>query len=154
MAVAPDGGSDLGRDFSAGLSGEDDLRLSGSLDNPASIAFESTWDGVADFDVTPPAITFSRATARKLKTPKGAYQLRIAISLEDSAGGEIYSLLVLDPRKPLSPLGSKSGRTSAGKVSVVLRVRPAKGTRVLRLSIDASEPFGNRASLAKRLRLP
>lgn len=128
--------------------------VSGSLDDPASITFRNTWDGVADFDVAPPAITFSRATARKLETPKGAYQLRIAISLEDSAGGESYSLFALDPRKPFSPLGSKSGRTSTGKVSVVLRVRPAKRTRVLRLTIDASDPFGNRASLAKRLRLP
>jgi hypothetical protein len=130
------------------------VRLSGSTDDPASITFRSTWDGVADFDVAPPTVAISRASALKLRHPKGAYQLRVSVSLSDAAGNVTYSLVAVDSRKPLDPLGSKSGRTSTGTVGAVLRVRPAKRTRVLRLRVDASDPFGNSSFLVKSLRLP
>ena len=128
--------------------------LSGSTDDPESITFRSTWDGVAALDVAAPTITIVSAAAHKLLRPKGAYQLRIAISLADGASPTSYTFVAVDPRKPFEPLGLKSGQTSAGGLTVVLRVRPAKRTRALRLRVDASDPFGNSSFLVKPLRLP
>jgi len=124
------------------------------LSNDDFPTFRSTWDGVADFDVAAPTITITRAVAHKLLRPKGTYQLRVAISLADGTSPTSYSLVAVDPRKPLDPLGSKSGQTSTGSVTAVLRVRPAKRTRALRLRVDASDPFGHSSFLVKSLRLP
>ena len=128
--------------------------LSGSPDDPESITFRSSWDGVAALDVAAPTITIVSAAAHKLLRPKGTYQLRIAISLADGASPTSYTFVAVDPRKPFEPLGLKSGQTSAGSLTAVLRVRPAKRTRALRLRVDASDPFGNSSFLAKPLRLP
>jgi hypothetical protein len=130
------------------------LRLSGSDDDRASITFESTWDGVADFDADPPTTAVPRATARKLRRPKGTYQLRVALSLDDASGSVSYTLLVVDPRKPGNPLASKLGLTTTGTASAVLRIRPTRRTRAIRLQIDASDPFGNETRLVKTVRLP
>jgi hypothetical protein len=129
-------------------------RLSGSPDDPASITFRSTWEGVADFDVSPPTIAVSSSKARKLRRPKGAYLLRLVLSLTDAGASRVsYHFTVVDPRKSLGLLASKSGAATAGTVTSVLRVRPTRRTRTLRLKIDASDPVGNQASFATTLRL-
>jgi hypothetical protein len=130
-------------------------RIEGRPDNPASIVFRSTWDGVADFDVSPPTIGVSSSSARKLSRPKGAYALRLVVVLSDAGGGDRFSyiLKVADPRKPLNFLAYKTGETTMSKATFALRVRPAKRTRVLRLEIDASDAVGNESTFAKTLRL-
>jgi hypothetical protein len=128
------------------------VRLSGTSDDPFSITFRSTWDGFADFDVAPPTIAVTSSSARKLLRPKGLYLLRIAITLSDTGGNPVaYTLQVIDPGKAISLL-MKSGKT-AGAVVVVVRVRPAIRTRILRLKIDATDPVGNHAALVGALRL-
>jgi hypothetical protein len=129
-------------------------RTGGSPDDRASITFESTWDGVADLDADPPAIVVSRATARKLHRPKVGYELRIDLSLPDASGRVSYTLLVVDPRKAGDPLRSKTGLTSTGTARAVLRIRPTKRTRAIRLQVDTSDPFGNESQLVKNVRLP
>ena len=65
------------------------------------LRFRSSWEGVAAFDVSPPASAVTSATALKLKRPKGAYAMRVVLSLTDN-GGDLVSYLfqVVDPRKP------------------------------------------------------
>ena len=129
-------------------------RLSGRLDDPATITFRSTWEGVADFDVSPPTIAFPSSSARKLKHPIGAYSLRVVIALSDAGGGPFsYLLQVVDPRKPSNALVYKPGQTTTGAVSSTSRIRPPKRTRVLQLRITASDAVGNQAAFTKTLRL-
>ena len=131
------------------------VRLDGNSADPFTITFRSTWDGVADLDVSAPTIALTSARARKVVRPKGRYQLRIAMSLLDSAGNAVsYRLTVFDPKRPFDLLGTKSGQTSVGSALAVVRVRPAKRTRVLRLKIEATDPVGNASALARLLRLP
>ena len=127
-------------------------RLAGRPDDPATIVFRSTWDGVADFDVTAPTVGVSSAGARKLRRPKGTYRLRVVLSLSDAEGGVVsYRLEVFDPRKPLNLLGWKKGETTATSVAMV-RVHPAKTTRFLQLKIAANDAVGNNTTFTKTIR--
>jgi hypothetical protein len=127
-------------------------RIAGRLDDPATIVFRSTWDGVADFDVTAPTVGVSSVGVRKLRRPKGTYTLRVVLALSDAEGGVVwYRLEVVDPRKPLNLLGWKKGETTATSVATV-RVRPAKTTRNLQLDITASDAVGNDTTFTKTVR--
>lgn len=126
-------------------------RLAGRPDDPATISFRSTWDGVADFDATSPVIGPPKTTVRKLKRPSGAYTVRVVLSLADNGGGAVtYVLQVADTRKSLV---YKVGTTATGASAVTFRIRPAKGTRSLRCKIDATDAVGNEATLARTIRL-
>ena len=125
-------------------------RLSGALDDPATITFRSTWDGVADFDVTPPSIDVSNAVARRLKRPKGAYTLRLVLALDDAVS---YLVQVVDPRKPKSFLVYKPGTTTGGTVTRSIRLRPAKDARSMRVTVTASDAVGNEATATTAVRL-
>jgi hypothetical protein len=129
-------------------------RLSGRPDDPATITFRSSWEGVAAFDVSPPASAITSATARKLKRPKGAYAMRVVLSLTDN-GGDLVSYLfqVVDPRKPRSSLIYKLGQTSSGSAALTFRIKPAKGTRALRVDVVATDAVGNETPAKKLLRL-
>jgi hypothetical protein len=128
-------------------------RLAGSRDDPATIVFRSTWDGVADFDATAPTVAVSSVSTRKLRRPKGTYRLRVVLSLSDAEGGVVsYRLEVVDPRKPRNLLGWTKGETTATSVATV-RVHPAKTTRVLQLKIAANDAVGNDATFTKTVRL-
>jgi hypothetical protein len=129
-------------------------RLTGRPDDPATITFRSTWDGVADFDVSPPTIGLSSSRVQKLKRPKGTYRLRILLSLSD-AGGELVSfrLQVVDTRKPIRVLAYKVGQTTTGTAKSTVQVKPAKQTRILQLKIDANDAVGNEATSVKTIRL-
>jgi hypothetical protein len=128
-------------------------RLAGRPDDPATIVFRSTWDGVADFDVTAPTVGVSSVGVRKLRRPKGTYTLRVALSLSDAEGGVVsFRLEVVDPRKPLNLLGWKKGETAATSIATV-RVHPTKTTRILQLKIAASDGVGNDTTFTKTVRL-
>jgi hypothetical protein len=128
-------------------------RLAGRPDDPATIVFRSTWDGVVDFDVTAPTVGVSSVGVRKLRRPKGTYRLRVVLALSDAEGGVVsYRLEVVDPRKPLNLLGWKKGETTATSVATV-RIHPAKTTRVLQLKIAANDAVGNAATFTRTVRL-
>jgi hypothetical protein len=128
-------------------------RLAGRPDDPATIVFRSTWDGVVDFDVTAPTVGVTSVGVRKLRRPKGTYRLRVVLALSDAEGGVVsYRLEVVDPRKPLNLLGWKKGETTATSVATV-RVHPAKTTRILQLKIAANDAVGNDATFTRTVRL-
>jgi hypothetical protein len=128
-------------------------RLAGRPDDPATIVFRSTWDGVVDFDVTAPTVGVSSVGARKLRRPKGTYRVRVVLSLSDAEGGVVsYRLEVVDPRRPLNLLAWKRGETTATSVAA-LRVHPAKTTRILQLKIAANDAVGNDTTFTRTLRL-
>ncbi len=129
------------------------LRVGGSPDDPASITFQSTWDGVADFDVQAPTISIASATARTLLRPKGSVRVRATVSFDDAGGGVAYSVLVSDARKPLAPLATKNGVATGARVDVTLRFLAPRGLRATRVQVEATDPVGNRSSLVKTVRL-
>ena len=129
-------------------------RLSGRSDDPATITFRSTWEGVADFDVTPPQVGVMSSSVRKLKRPKGAYNIRLALSMTDTGGGLVsYVLQIVDPSKPLNALVFKVGQTTTGTVAGTFRLKPAKTVRTVQVKVDATDAVGNQAAFTKTIRV-
>lgn len=130
-------------------------RLSGRTDDPPSITFRSTWDGFADFDTAPPTAAVTTVTVRKLARPVGTYSFRVAVALSDTGGGPVsYVLQLVDPRKPLVGLVSKSGQTATGTAVSTFRVGLSPTERFARIKVAASDAVGNAAVAVKTIRLP
>jgi hypothetical protein len=128
-------------------------RLSGS-DDPATITFRSTWDGVADLDVTPPAVGITSSRARKLMRPLGAYSIRLSLSLRDTGSDLVsYVLQIVDPRKPLHAFFYKVGQTTTGTVISSIRIKVPTTMRVVRIRVDANDAVGNTSAFSKTIRL-
>ena len=127
-------------------------RVTGRSDDPATITFRSTWQGVADFDTVAPAIDVASVTFRKLKRPKGSYRLRAAVTFPGESTVS-YVLQVVDPRKPLNALAYKIGQATNGSLTSTATIKPAKSTRTLTIKVDAADPVGNEAASQKTVRL-
>jgi hypothetical protein len=139
----------------AGLRGKgtfSSTRSGGRTDDPATITFRSTWDGIADFDVDPPTIAVASSSAKKLKRPKGSYSVRLRLTFTGDLAVS-YVLQVVDPKKPGNAFAYKLGSTTNGSASQTFRIRPPKNLRTVALEIDAEDAVGNAASFAKALRL-
>jgi hypothetical protein len=129
------------------------VRVSGSSDDPATITFRSTWDGVADFDATPPTVGIA-GSALVLNRTQRVYRLRVVLSLTDASAGPIaYVLEVVDPRKPAASLIYKLGKATAATVTSSFRIRISKGAKALRVTLGATDAVGNDASTSKTVRL-
>jgi len=128
-------------------------RLEGQSDDPTTITFRSTWTGVVDFDVEPPRLAVAKASASKLRRPKGAYTVRLALSLEDAAEGPVsYQLEINEPRTRRG-LVFRIGTAASPAVNLTLRVKPPRGTRTLQVKLSASDAVGNNATVTRSLRL-
>jgi hypothetical protein len=127
--------------------------LTGSTDNPATITFRSTWQGVADFDAVPPTVGLASSSVTKLKRPPGTYSVRLMLSLADTGGGPVsYSLQVIEP-KTRRMLAFRSGMAATGTAALSLRVRVAKSVRLVQISVNAADAVGNESTFTKKLRL-
>ena len=127
--------------------------VSGHPDDPSTIVFRSTWDGVADFDVDPPKVTLNAAAVRKLKRPVGTYIVRLALSFADSGGGPVsYVLQIVDPKKPTRAFIFKLGQT-AGAVTSAFRIKVPTSMRAVQLKIDSTDAVGNTAAFSRSIRL-
>lgn len=124
--------------------------VSGNPADHITTTFREIWRGVIDFDVAPPEVSISRASARRLRRPKGAYSIRIAFSARDGIKGNAVSYVISVIGYPVY----RSGTTTSGTVSTTLRVRPSPRVRRLRLVVIASDPVGNQTRMARQLRLP
>jgi hypothetical protein len=130
------------------------VRTGGDPNDPETITFRSTWTGLADLDATPPVTRVAHWHAKKLERPKRTYTVKLTLSLTDNGGGAVsYALQLADPRKPSSALVFKTGKTSSGTVTKSFRIKVRKGTRRLRVKVDAGDAVGNQSSFAKTYRL-
>jgi hypothetical protein len=126
--------------------------VGGDPSDHGSIVFRSTWAGVADLDDEAPAVSISRASAAKLRRPKGWYRVGIAFSANDTPGSVVRYRITI--KGGGSTVGGRAGETASGTASVALRVRPRKGLRRVGLQITASDPLGNERTIARSLKLP
>jgi len=130
------------------------VRTGGDPNDPETITFRSTWTGLADLDATPPVTRVAHWHAKKLERPKRTYTVKLTLSLTDNGGGAVsYALRIADPRKPSNALVFKSGKTSSGSVTKSFRIKVRRGTRRLRVKVDAGDAVGNQTSFAKTYRL-
>jgi hypothetical protein len=141
----------------AGLRGEGSMRIevlsSESSDRESVMTWRGTLQGVVELDATAPTISFSSATAAKLRRPAGSYALRLGIALRDNVADNpvSYTLRVTNGGRKLA---EKFGTTRKGAVSMTLRIQPPAGARTVRLVLTGSDPIGNQVSLTRSLKLP
>ncbi len=77
------------------------------------------------------------------------------MALSDTGGGPVsYVLQLVDPRKPLVGLVSKSGHPPTGPAASTSRVRLSPTERFARIKVAASDAVGNAAVAVKTIRLP
>jgi hypothetical protein len=126
--------------------------VSGDPADHITTSYHETWSGVVDFDVTPPEVSISQASAKRLRRPKGAFSIRVAFSARDGSEGNAVSYAMTVSGRGV--FVRRSGTMTSGTVSSTFRVRPSKPVRRLRLTIVASDPVGHEVRVAKQLRLP
>jgi hypothetical protein len=101
---------------------------------------------------TPPEIDISRANVAKLRAPPGSYVLRLTFSVRDAPGSLVrYRIAVVGNGRFLA---SRLGATRSERASAMIRVRPARTVRRLRIAITASDPHGNEATASRSLSVP
>jgi hypothetical protein len=118
------------------------VHLSGDPADFASVTFRSTSTGIADLDAVPPELVSSRASATKLRRPRGAYTVRANLSVRDNVDGNAISYRVVVSSAGVE-LARKAGTTTSGAASVALRIRPPTRARTLRLDIRLADPLDN-----------
>jgi hypothetical protein len=130
-------------------------RLSGDPADFLSITYQTTWNGVVDFDTDPPALNLA-ATATKLKLPQRTYLLSVRLLVPNEPPGSRvnYSLLVQSRGQFVSG-GSKLGSLiTPARATLALKIRPLRTARVVRVSVRASDPVGNEGTANRTVRLP
>jgi len=128
-------------------------RLAGRLDDPATITFRSSWEGVADFDVNAPAIGVTSSSAKKVRRLSRTYSVRLVLSLTDTGSELVSYVLQIVAKRPSNALAFKVGRTTTRTVTTTLRIKTSKGARTVQIKIDASDAVGNEAAFMKTMRL-
>jgi hypothetical protein len=127
-------------------------RLSGDPGDFLSITFRSTWTGTVDFDVDPPSIGLS-ARATKLRRPAGAYTLRVVLAVPNEAAGASLTYAV-EAASGSASLAHRLGTTTSGRATVVLRIKPRRTVRRVKVSADVTDPVGNKSSTTRTVTLP
>jgi hypothetical protein len=129
------------------------VSVQGDPANVTNLKFRTKMQGAAFLDEIAPAAHFSRASARKLVRPRGAYLIRVVFSArdDDAKDGVSYRLKV---RFGSRTLASKAGQTASQAASVSLTVRPPKGAHKLRLELTATDAVGNMSTAERSLKLP
>ena len=122
-------------------------------DDFATRTFRETWNGVVDFDDTPPTVAVTTVKAQKLRRPAGAYSIRVAFSARDE-NAETAVAYKVSIHSGDRVAASRSGETSA-TASATLRVRLWKSERrTLRLVVVGSDAVGNEHIVSRLLRVP
>jgi hypothetical protein len=120
--------------------------------NGSPITFSDTWQGVVDFDNVAPRITVRRATATRLRQPRGRYLLRLSFACPDNVTGNTVSYAVVVDTAAGTDLAKRVGKTTAG-AALSLRVRPPRSARFVSVELMATDPVGNFRTTTRRVRL-
>jgi hypothetical protein len=140
----------------AGLHGKATYRgenLSGDPAGKTSV-FRVTAEGFLGTDARAPTLAVSTAKATKLRAPKGAYSVAVALALRDDVADNAvsYTVNVLNGRKVIATI---AGASNTGTATTTLRVqRPTTSLRSIQLQVIASDPVGNETTVTRTVALP
>jgi hypothetical protein len=111
--------------------------VSGDPNNFVTIVFQTSWDGVVDFDAIPPMLT-ATSHATKVRRPPRTYNVRTVISADEPSFA--YSV---DIRAGKRYLALKTGNSNSRSLTVTRRVRVARGTRSISVLVTIADAVGN-----------
>jgi hypothetical protein len=119
--------------------------------NSSPITFTDTWTGTVDFDTTPPTGSVTAAKIARPHTPRGRWHVTVSFSARDNVDANPVSFSATATAGPF--FASKSGTITSGTGSFTLTFHPTKRTRLLRIAIELSDPWGNASTIKKNVRL-
>jgi len=120
-------------------------------ENTSPIIFSDTWTGVVDFDATAPTGSVTAVKVARPHTSRGRWYVTVFFSARDNVDANPVSFSATATAGPF--FASNSGTITSGTGSFTLAFHPAKRTRLLRLVIELSDPWGNATTIKKNVRL-
>jgi hypothetical protein len=120
--------------------------ISGDPQVPESVVYETSWQGIVDFDAVAPTLT-ATATAKKLRHPKRTYVVKTLVDAHEAAS---YSV---DIRAGKSFLAYKKAQTTSGRATVKSRVGAPRGVRDLTVIVTAADAVGNESTTTLSVKL-
>jgi hypothetical protein len=121
--------------------------VSGNRDDFPSVVYQTTWQGVVDFDAVAPSMT-ANARAKKLRRPARTYAVPTVIDAHEP--GFTYSV---DIRAGKRYLALKTGTSSSTAVTVTPRIQAPRGTRTISVLVTVTDAVGNASSTTLVVRL-
>jgi hypothetical protein len=119
--------------------------------NSSPIVFSDTWNGTVDFDATPPTGSVTAVKVTRPHASRGRWHATVFFSARDNVDGNPVSFSATATAGLF--IASKSGTLTSGTGSFTLAFHPAKRTRLLRIAIRLSDPWGNATTIRKNVRL-
>jgi hypothetical protein len=114
--------------------------VSGNRDDFPSVVYQTTWQGVVDFDAVAPSVT-ANARAKKLRRPARTYAVPTVIDAHEP--GFTYSV---DIRAGKRYLALKTGTSSSSAITVSARIQAPRGTRAIIVLVTVTDAVGNESS--------
>jgi len=109
------------------------------------------WRGLVDLDDVAPQVTVTRASVSAQRQPGDAYVVRLAFRARDASGSPVSFLVTV---RSSILLAAKYGSAGPGPTSIVLKVSPRTGERLVRLEISAIDHVGNERVIGRVQALP
>jgi hypothetical protein len=119
--------------------------------NSSPIIFSDTWTGMVDFDSTAPTGSVTAVKVVRPRTSRGRWRVTVLFSARDNVDTNPVSFSATATAGPFS--ASKRGTITSGTGSFTLAFHPTKRTRLLRIAIELSDPWGNTSTIKKSVRL-
>jgi hypothetical protein len=115
------------------------------------VIFSDTWTGEVDFDATAPTGSITAVKVTHPRFARGRWSTKVTFSARDNV--EANSVSFSATATAGNFFATKTGTVTAGIGSFTLTFRPAKSTRLLRIQIQLSDPWGNETTIRKTVRL-
>jgi hypothetical protein len=119
--------------------------------NSSPIIFSDTWTGIVDFDTTAPTGSVTAVKVTRPHSSRGRWHVTVSFSARDNVDANPVSFSATATAGPF--FASKSGTITTGIGSFTLAFHPTKRTRLLRIAIELSDPWGNTSTINKNVRL-
>ena len=115
-------------------------RVSGNPDDFLTIVYQTTWQGVVDFDAVAPSVT-ATARAKKLRRPARTYSVRTVVDAHEA--GFTYTV---DIRAGKRYLALRTGTSTSTSITLTTRVAAPRGTRSISVLVTVADAVGNESS--------
>jgi len=121
--------------------------VSGDPNDFPTIVFQTTWQGIADFDAVAPTLT-TTARSKKLRRPPRTFTIRTVIN-----GHEPNIKYSVDIRSGRSYLALNTGTANSGNIMVKSTIRAPRRARVVRVIVTVADVVGNESKRTLTVKL-
>lgn len=115
------------------------------------ITFRDTWRGVVDFDTVGPSGSVTRVTVVRPHSQRGRWTVRVAFSARDNVEDNAVTFAASATAGSFG--ANKSGAVTGGTAVVSFVFRRATATHYLIVEIELTDPWGNRTTIKRKVRL-